>query len=115
MVRTFTEGTEAMTAKTGGRGGPWVELESPKPPKVDRYLYWDDPPYRPSERCIYWLRQFMRGWRPNSRILGNGYDSDAEWFGVYLWEYLHLLSPCLDALRELPAADGSAGNVTPPL
>jgi hypothetical protein len=87
--------------KTGGWGGPWVALERPKPPKVeDRYLYWSEPPHMRSDRCEYWLRQFERGWRPNGRILGMGYDSDAQWFGVYLWEYLNVLSPRLDELRR---------------
>jgi hypothetical protein len=91
--------------KTGGWGGPWVDLEKPKPPKVDRYLYWIDPPDVRSERCEYWLRQFDRGWRPNARILGEGYDATAEWFGVYMWEYLHVLSPRIGELRRAECAD----------
>lgn len=41
-------------AKTGSEGGRWVELERPKPPKVnDMYRFWSHQP---------WLRQIQRGW-----------------------------------------------------
>lgn len=85
-------------ARTGGGGGVWVGIESPKPPKVtDRYRYWSDPPPEQSERCRYWLRQIERGWRPNKHIAREGYDTSAEWYGVYIWEYLNVIHP---ALRE---------------
>lgn len=91
--------------KTGGWGGAWVALERPKPPRVDdRYLYWTDPPPEPSPRCSYWLRQIDRGWRPNRAIEGHCYDCSAEWYGVYIWEYLNAIGPRLDELRRSAAA-----------
>lgn len=81
-----------MTAKTGGGGGRWVTLEQPKPPKVDdHYRYWGEPPPEMSERCRYWMRQIERGWRPNRKIAGENYDTQAEWYGVYIWELNHIL------------------------
>jgi hypothetical protein len=90
-----------MTVRTGGWNTRWVELEKPKPPRVeDRYRYWTDPPETASDRCRYWLRQIDRGWRPNRQISGHGYDGSAEWYGIYIWEYLYLVAPRLAALRD---------------
>lgn len=87
--------------KTGGWGGPWVELERPKPPPVaDEYAYWGNPPPKLSPRCVYWMRQIQRGWRPNRRIQIMGWSSSTEWFGVWTWEYLNVIYP---KLRELEA------------
>lgn len=80
--------------KTGSGGRPWVTLESPKPPPVDDiYRYWMEPPPERSARCAYWERQLARGFRPNRRILLEGYDSTCAWFGVYLWEWFYVLRP----------------------
>lgn len=88
-----------MTTKTGGGGGPWVTLERPKPPKVDdHYLYWGEQPPELSERCRYWVRQIKAGWRPNRKISGEGYDSQSEWYGVYIWELMHVLWPLLHSI-----------------
>lgn len=104
-----------MTTKTGGDNTTWVELERPKPVRVaDHYAYWGDPPPEMSERCRYWMRQIDRGWRPSRRVATIGYDGTAEWFGVYLWEYLHVIwprwrkpphrpdSPSVDSASSLP-------------
>lgn len=82
--------------KTSSEGRPtWIHLE-PKPPRVnDIEDYWADQPPTPSERCTYWVRQMQRGWLPNRRISGEGYYGAAEWYGVYLWEYLHVLAPLI--------------------
>ena len=32
------------------------------------------------------------GWKPNRRISGMGYDDSAHFFGVYVWEYINVLS-----------------------
>lgn len=86
------------TKKTGTGNRPWVVLDSPKPPKVDdRYQYWATPPQHLSQRCTYWLEQAQRGWRPNRHISSMGYDEAAGWFGVYIWEYVHLLRRACDA------------------
>ncbi len=93
-------GADRGPAKTGSMGRPWVTLERPKPPRVeDRYAYWNDPPPEMSERCAYWLRQINAGWLPNRRISMEGYDGRAAWFGVWIWEYLHLLAPAIDRRR----------------
>lgn len=83
--------------KTGGMGGTWVEIERPKPaPVADHYAYWADPPPVRSERCAYWLRQIKRGWRPNRFVRREGYDSSAQWYGIYIWEYLNEIVPAID-------------------
>jgi hypothetical protein len=83
-------------SKTGSGGGPWVELEAPRPPKVeDHYKYWGDPPPETSERCKWWLRQIERGWKPNRRVRAECYDCSAEWYGIYIWEFTELICPAL--------------------
>lgn len=92
--------------KTGGQDSAWVELEKPKPAPVDdRYAYWLEPPPSRSPRCEYWLRQIGRGWRPNRRIATEGYDNAAEWYGVYIWEFLNAIVP---ALAGVVSEDGPA-------
>lgn len=87
--------------KTGSVGQPWVEIEQPKPARVDdRYQYWTEPPPARSLRCEYWVRQIGRGWMPNRRISGECYDCSAEWYGVYIWEYLNVLYPLISERRE---------------
>lgn len=87
--------------RTGSEGGPWVQLDRPKPPCVaDRYLYWSEPPPALSLRCLYWAHQIDRGWLPNRRISGYGYDTSAGWYGVYIWEYLHILHPLIESKRK---------------
>ncbi|MFI2663249.1 hypothetical protein [Micromonospora carbonacea] len=82
--------------KTGSGGEPWVEIETPKPPPVrDPYAYWSEPPPELSARCFYWLRQIAEGWTPNASIGRKGYDDAAHWFGVYIWEYVNVVWPCL--------------------
>ena len=83
-------------SRTGSGGGPWVDLERPKPPKVDdHYAYWLEPPPQLSERCQYWIRQIERGWCPNRRWSQEGYDSSAKLYGVWIWEYCNVISPAL--------------------
>ena len=80
--------------KTGGQNGPWVTLERPKPPPVANiYTHWVDAPSTLSQRCEYWLRQVRRGWRPSGRVRRMGREEAAEWYGVYIWEYVHVIVP----------------------
>lgn len=83
--------------KTGSGGRPWIELERPKPSPIDddEYRYFGDPPPGLSERCKYWVRQIERGWLPNKHISREGYSVKAEWFGVYIWEYVNVLAPLI--------------------
>jgi hypothetical protein len=88
-----------MPKKTGGWGGTWVVLDSPKPPKVANYEeYWSEAPPQLSARCMYWLRQIHRGWRPSRRI-PDCYCCGSEWYGVYIWEYVNAICPLLDIMR----------------
>lgn len=82
-----------------------------KPPRVPRYEYWVNAPPALSKRCVYWLGAFARGWRPNRRTTSCGYDESAQRYGVYIWEYLYVISPTLagaplepDARRLVEAA-----------
>ncbi|RBO82087.1 hypothetical protein [Nocardia puris] len=87
--------------RTGTGGRPWVALEQPKPAPVDdRYAYWLNAPPELSAACVYWVRQIERGWLPNRRISQQGYDNSADWYGVWIWEYLHVLAPLIAAERE---------------
>lgn len=86
----------STVSKTGGGGGAWIRLDRPKPPKVDDVIrYWAEVPPQASDRCVYWLEQVAAGWRPNRRISQFGYHEKAEWYGVYIWEYLRVLQPFL--------------------
>ena len=96
-----TSPAPARRPRTGGGGGVWVELESPRvPPVGDRYAYWNEPPMEMSPRCAWWLRQIDRGWRSNRSWRGQGYDNGSEQYGVYIWEYQNLIEP---ALRHAPS------------
>ena len=100
------------TRKTGGGGGQWVEYDSPKPPAVaDHYTFWLDPPPSRSDRCAWWERQIARGWRPSRRVAREGYDASAQWFGVWLWEYLNVLVPAMSE-PVTPAAETVVDAVT---
>lgn len=72
-----------------------------KPKRVaDHYLYWTDPPPEISPRCAWWAAEISAGrFRPNQRVRRMGYDPAAEFFGVYIWEYLNVLRPLLDRLE----------------
>jgi hypothetical protein len=64
---------------------------------VDVTLYWTQPPPVRSGRLRRWLDKFSRGWRPNSRIRSMGYHEASEFYGVYIWEYLNVIRPALQA------------------
>lgn len=99
-----------MGGKTGGWGGLWVVLEKPKPPRVDDVeLYWaEGGPAVLSARCAYWVRQIQAGWRPSRRIGGEGYYGSAEWYGIYIGEYVTVIQPLLSRLWS-ERVEGSAG------
>jgi hypothetical protein len=63
--------------------------------KFDVTEYWAEPPPKHSERCEEWLVKIANGWKPNRRISQMGYHEKAEFFGVYIWEYLNLIRPAL--------------------
>jgi hypothetical protein len=78
-------------------------MKPPAPPRVsDSYLFWVTSPPELSARCAWWTRRIRGGWRPGRRLRELGYDTSARYYGVYVWEYLNVISPLL--LRLLPVA-----------
>lgn len=75
---------------------------SDKPPAVeDVEAYWSNPPMVPSDRCIWWVKQIENGWYPNRRINQLGYYLSAEFYGVYIYEYINVLSPLIEKVRTI--------------
>lgn len=71
------------------------------PPRVpDVTDYWQHPPPAQSDRCSWWLKRIRGGWRRNRRIHAMGYHEAAEYFGVYIWEWLRVISPLLTELES---------------
>lgn len=65
--------------------------------KIDVTRYWGDPPPGPTASLTKWMERIRCGWRPNKRIRQMGYHESAEFYRVYIWEYLNVLMP---AVRE---------------
>lgn len=57
--------------------------------------YWMEPPPEPSPQLAKWMAKIKAGWTPNRRIGSLDYYSSAEFFGVYIWEYLNVIRPAL--------------------
>lgn len=75
------------------------------PPRVQPEEYWATEPPQRSARCSWWEARIRAGWRRNRRLRSLGYHESAEYFGVYIWEWLNVLSPMLSAderLADLP-------------
>lgn len=71
------------------------------PPRVDNVeAYWGQLPEQPSERLKFWIKQVENGWLPNRRISTMGYYESAEFYGIYIEEYLTILSPIIRGYRE---------------
>lgn len=71
-----------------------------KPPRVDDVeTFWTEPPPERSPRCAWWVARVNDGFRPNRHARRLGYYAAAEHYGVYLWEYLHVLLPLLLSLQ----------------
>jgi len=110
--------------------------EQMPPPVEDRYRYWSEPPPALSPRCLWWLGQLNdRRWTVaelNAELPEtiHGYDTTAELYGVYIWEWCNILwhvvahtrywtwrnvgSPPLDDLvGKLPEDAGSSGFSDP--
>ncbi len=62
--------------------------------------YWTEPPPEPSARLLYWQERVKQGWRPNKRIRRMGYYMASHWYGVYIWEYIHVMIPLLYPPQE---------------
>lgn len=84
------------------------------PSRVDSVTaYWTEPPPETSQRCLLWQKRIRAGWRPNRRIRGLGYHEKAEFFGVYIWEYLNVLSPMLSRFDDVSSASPASTDSTP--
>lgn len=83
----------AMAQRGQGRGvlDVGAGVKTVRVPNIE--AYWIAPPPERSPRCAEWLDRIAQGWRPNRRIRSFGYYDAALFFGVYIWEYLHVLSP----------------------
>lgn len=72
----------------------------PAPPRVDDIeRYWTEPPPEKSKRCAWWEVRIAGGWQGNKRTRIMGYDAASTYYGVYIWEYSHVLFPLLQAKR----------------
>lgn len=72
-------------------------MKPPTPPRVaDATEYWTSPPPAPSARLGYWQDRIAAGWRPNKRVRALGYHDSADFYGVYIWEWINVLRPLLD-------------------
>ena len=84
-------------------------MKAPAPPRVDNSLdsrYYTELPAEQSARCTYWVKKIAAGWRPNKRINKLGYSEAAQYFGVYVSEYINVIAWALRELDESPPGDG---------
>ena len=58
--------------------------------------YWLKPPPVRSSGCAKWLKKIEAGWKPNRRIGSMGYYEAAEFYGVFIWEYINEIRPALE-------------------
>lgn len=73
---------------------PWGHKQ-PAVPNINTYR--ETPPPTPSPRLPYWLRRLDEGSWHRNKYLTKGYEGNTGWFGIYIWEYLYVLSPLLRA------------------
>lgn len=68
--------------------------QPPAPPRVDDVeKFWTHAPPEPSPRLLFWMDRIKnKGWRPNKRVGSHGYYGSAEYYGVYIWEYINVIS-----------------------
>lgn len=77
---------------------------------ADHYEYWGDRPPEPSAKLRAWLVRIVADeWRPNRRWEREGYDNRCWFFGVWMWEYLHVLYPLVS--KNGVSYDGDADEV----
>jgi hypothetical protein len=89
-------------------------MKPPAPPRVkDIEKYWSQKPPEQSARCAWWVKRIQGGWRPSGRVSSEGYYSSAKYYGVYIWEYLNVISPLLRR-SDTDASDVSSGARTGP-
>jgi hypothetical protein len=76
------------------------------PPRVPLAERYDRPPAGGSARLRWWLGRIEAGWRRNRRIGSMGYDDAAEWFGVYVREYVDVLGPRMMEIERHEREEG---------
>jgi len=77
-------------------------MRTSKPPKVENVEdYWVDKPPEISLRCLWWLARIEKGFTPNRRLRSFGREEAAEFYGVYIWEYLNLIHPAMSGQLSL--------------
>lgn len=87
------------------------------PPVEDRYEHWSEPPPVLSPRCLWWLEQLNgRRWtiaELNAELpeMIHGYDTSAELYGVWIWEWCNVLWHVVANVRWWAARDAK----NPPL
>lgn len=70
-----------------------VAVKDPMPTRVDDIeAYWTEAPPEESSRCRMWRERIATGWRPNKRVSKMGYYESAAFYGVYIWEYINVIS-----------------------
>lgn len=57
--------------------------------------YWASPPPEPSAGLLKWQQRIRDGFMPNRRLRQMGYYESAEFYDVYIWEYIHVIAPLL--------------------
>ncbi len=76
----------------------WDTDRMPPPvPAALRMNYTTSPPPRPSPRCEAWVRRINRGWWVPAHVSRNGWSMMVCYFGVYAYEYLHILLPMISS------------------
>lgn len=67
--------------------------------KLNIEQYWLYSPPELSDNCKIWIDKINKGFIPNRRISRLGYYCSAEFYNVYIWEYLNIISPLLNSKR----------------
>lgn len=78
-------------------GSRYTTVMKPQAPRRvdDPDRYWGDPPPERSARCAWWVERINAGWRRNRRLREMNYYASAGYFGIYIWEWQHVLYPLL--------------------
>lgn len=91
-------------------------MKPTRPPRVrDAEEFRDRPPPEASSRLLHWFREFQAGrWVENRRFRREGTVTKALILGIYVWEYLEIVSPMIDLLDVLRASGKGAADVPVP-
>lgn len=73
----------------------------------DTYAFVREAPPEPSAGLLKWQRRAREGFVRNRRLGSLGYANSADYFRVYVWEWLNVLQPMF-AANERAAAEAAA-------